>query len=221
MNWNLPATAKPVEIVEFVQEHGIAVLNSYLGDKQLVSMLRREAIRAADQSKHEYKFGHAARFGTDIPISYPTIKHLVNRADLREIVKLAKKTPEGTFITHEFVHDGPWDRNGFLHFDRLHAFKLFFYLTPVDENCGPFCAIIDTHKEFRALRTKEWQRTSDYDKIRNRPPIDFPDLGYAESDGNPVLGPAGTMIVFDTDTLHKCRVVKEHRHRVVLRTHNR
>jgi hypothetical protein len=218
MDWLLPADAEPRRIVDFVLGQGIAVLPNYIHDQTSLRHLRREALAAVGASDLSYNFGQAARF-PGIP-TMPNIAGVLNESHLKEILKLSKKKLVETYITREYKADA-MERNGYLHYDRLHTFKLFFYLSDVDERSGPFRAVMGTHGQMREIRIAEWARTKDYAEIRNRPPIDFPELGYTEDDGDPVLGPAGTLIVFDTDTLHKGGLVEKGQQRLVLRTHSR
>lgn len=217
--WCLPAGSKPKEIMDFVNQHGIAVLENYISDNSLLTRAQEEALEAVRTGQSVYNFGHAVRFA-DVPAKYAAIRKILTMPDLIEIVRLSGRKREEVFITHEFI-SGVMERNGYLHFDRTNTFKLFFYLFDTDEDCGPFRAVIDTKMVSRKLRQKEWVRTSDYAKIRNRPPIDYPDLGYTEDSGDPVLGPAGTLIIFDTDTLHKGGLITQGHQRLILRTHNR
>lgn len=220
MSWQLQSDSTPTTIVEFVRDHGIAVIPKYITDADILSKLKTEALAATTSTSSNYNFGNAVRFGPLLPKIYPTINGLIKQPDLQEIIKLVNRTHQETFVTHEFK-SGVMERNGYLHFDRTYTFKLFFYLTDVDIDCGPFRAVMDSHHLGKKLRTATKKQTTDYGKLRNRPAIDYPELGYTEDDGEPVLGEAGTLIIFDTDTLHKGGLVQPGRERMILRTHSR
>jgi hypothetical protein len=218
MNWNLPKTTSPENIYKFVAQHGIAVIDGFISNKDDLQQAQKELLREVKDDK-TYAFGNSARH-KQLPNKCTNLNEIINDPRCLEIEKCSGLKRQEVFLSHEYK-TGTMARNGFLHFDRMNTFKLFFYLLDTDENCGPFCAIIDTHEKSKELRLKEWSQTKDYSKIKNRPAIDYKDLGYQEEDGDPVVGTAGTLIVFDTDTLHKGGLVKEGRERMVVRTHCR
>jgi|19_taG_2_1085344.scaffolds.fasta_scaffold00041_23 hypothetical protein len=225
MNWLLPKDASPADVIQFVQEHGIAVLEGYVSDQDLLNKAKDEALAESLKAKSGYKFGKAMRYGPH-HINGPVekllaISNILADPNCLEIEKLSGKKRQEVFITHEYIQSPEPERNGFLHFDRNSTFKLIFYLMDVNEQCGPFRAIMGTHILGRELRTKEWKRTRINSSIKNRLAIDYPELGYTENDGNPVIGPAGTLIVLDTDTLHKGGLVESQHQRLILRTHCR
>lgn len=221
MDWTLPLDTNPAKIIEFVREHGIAVLPGYLSNRSLLEQALEEVLDTTQQSNTPYKFGNAARFGPTVPKKLVATQKLICDPKCLELDSQYGLTRESIYMTHEFKSGGEWERNGYLHFDRIFTFKLLIYLSDVDQRCGPFSAIMDTHKQMEPLRTAEWKRTSAYEAIRNRPVIDYPELGYTENDGIPVLGPAGTLIVFSTDTLHKGGLVEKGHQRILVRTHCR
>ena len=49
--------------------------------------------------------------------------------------------------------------------------------------------------------------------------IDYSDLNYSASDSKPVVGTAGTLFAFDTDTFHMGGVLKDGHERIVIRSH--
>lgn len=185
----------------------------------MIAKAKSEALQIVGDSDAKYNFGKAARL-QEINPKHAALRAILSDPTLTETVKLVKKTQHEIFITHEFIPDTQ-ERNGYLHFDRLHTFKIFFYLTDVTNECGPFEAVPGSHIKGKELRTSEWKRTTDYSKIKNRLAIDYPELGYTEESGTKILGPAGTLIVFDTDCFHKGGEVQPDHERIVLRTHNR
>ena len=108
--------------------------------------------------------------------------------------------------------------NGYLHFDRIYTFKYFIYLTDVNENCGPFSVVPKSHIKGKELRL---QTKGEYEELKNRILLDYPDLGYTSDEVVPVLGNAGDLMIFDTDLFHLGGVVKENNERLIIRGHTR
>ena len=122
------------------------------------------------------------------------------------------------FITHDYKHDNGLARNGFLHFDRIHTFKYFIYLSDVNENCGPFSIVPKSHTKGKQLRGKT---SGQYQEQKNRILLDYPELGYTNNDVVQILGNAGDLMIFDTDTFHMGGAVKKGNERLIIRGHTR
>ena len=90
------------------------------------------------------------------------------------------------------------DRNGWLHFDRSQSLKPLVYLKDVGEHDGPFTLVEKSHILGRELREKS--SLLPYAQIKNRIDIDYPEIKYTKK---PILGKAGTTIIFDTDIFHE------------------
>ena len=96
------------------------------------------------------------------------------------------------------------------------------YLTDVEKDCGALSVIPETHLDgayLRASARKDAQ--NQYDKIKNWPLVDYPELGYTEDDVVPVCGKAGTLIIFDTDLFHRGGLVEDEKDRLMIRSHIR
>ena len=117
-------------------------------------------------------------------------------------------------VTKEFK-TGEKTRNNYLHFDRLRSLKVLVYLEDVCENSGPFTICPGTTKTGAKIR-RSFANISDYEEKKNRIEIDYPELEYEMF---PVLGPAGTTIIFDSDTFHKGGSVSSGNTRTVIRSH--
>lgn len=106
------------------------------------------------------------------------------------------------------------ERNQWLHFDRWRSLKAMVYLTDVDASSGPFSIVPESQKEGAELRRKF--NNLPYEKRPNRIEIDFPDL-YIEP--QKILGKAGTLILFDSDTFHKGGDISKNKERKLIRSH--
>ncbi|MFE6554975.1 phytanoyl-CoA dioxygenase family protein [Streptomyces sp. NPDC057746] len=114
------------------------------------------------------------------------------------------------------------------HFDDIGTLKFLVYLDDVDENNGPFEAIPGTHLRTRDIRIQEWLRLDDYNKIRFKVFSSFSEELFYVLYGQfkmfmrakrvQFTGPAGSLAVFDTDTLHRAGHLAEGKHRRVARS---
>lgn len=113
------------------------------------------------------------------------------------------------------------------HFDELRALKFLLYLDDVDEDNGPFEVIPGTHGQGRAVREHEWLRTDSYNQIRNRIFEHYSEEFFYSLFGDfkaslntrraTFTGPAGTIICFDTDVIHRGGPLRPGRSRRVAR----
>ena len=121
---------------------------------------------------------------------------------------------QDVMMTHEYKNEEV-ARNNWLHFDRLRCWKAMVYLTDVEEGCGPFSVIPQSHKTGHQLR-QAFINAPSYDEKKNRIKPDYPEL-YQEP--TPILGAAGTLILFDTDIFHLGGKVSTGKERKLIRSH--
>tara|TARA_R110001592_G_scaffold41439_7_gene135121 strand:+ start:15743 stop:16414 length:672 start_codon:yes stop_codon:yes gene_type:complete len=121
------------------------------------------------------------------------------------------------FATHDYKFDGELARNGWLHFDRHWRLKFFIYLTDVDKSSGAFNCSVGSRTLGGQLRTNAWG-AKNYEGVKNRIDLDYPEL-LEKWPCEPVEAPAGTLIVFDTDTFHKGGKCDEGKERLIVRLH--
>lgn len=126
---------------------------------------------------------------------------------------------KNVYATHDYKFDGELARNGWLHFDRIWCLKFFIYLTDVDKSCGAFNCSPKSRELGERLRNESWKvNNHSQAHIKNRIELDYPEL-LEKYKPEPVEGKAGTLIVFDTNTLHKGGQVEEGNERLVVRLH--
>ncbi len=116
-------------------------------------------------------------------------------------------------VTKEFKAEEQ-TRNNYLHFDRLRSLKVLVYLEDVCKGSGPFTICPGTTKTGAKIRRSF--ASLPYEEKKNRVEIDHPELDYEMV---PILGPAGTTIIFDSDTFHKGGSVLQGNTRTVIRSH--
>ena len=213
------------EIKTKLSQDGYVVIQDYLANNPARDTFFREVNDTIINSKDTtYKFGKAERIGS-LQESAKTRKGTFQCFTTPLLEELKRDTLQcqftEIFVTHEFSHDRGLERNGYLHFDRIWTFKYFYYITDVTrKEQGPLCVVPKTNLKGKELRNL--QKGKPYGQQLNRIKIDYPDL-YEEIRENitPIYGPAGTLIIFDTDTFHMGGVVSEGFERKVCRLHMR
>jgi hypothetical protein len=191
-------------VLNLLNKYGVVKIKGYLNN---VSGIKKEVFKAFEKSTTNYAFGKAYRFG---PIKknkkiFPSIYSAFNNKWMREIEALylydAKPCIQ-TLATHDYISDSGLARNGFLHFDRVFAFKFFLYLQDCDFNDGPFSCVPGSHKIGEKLRVAAWMETKKYANVRNRVFIDYNDMQEYKDKIIPITANAGDLVIFDTDMFH-------------------
>ena len=210
-----------LDIVNIVKDYGICRIPNYL-DSDTLSKVKSDALElVTNEPSDDYEFGKATRFFRQ-QTNKTTIRDVFGSGDMDNISKeylgRGHDSNKEVFITHDYKHDNGLARNGYLHFDRIYTFKYFIYLTDVSVDCGPFSVVPKSHIKGKELRL---QTKGQYEELKNRILLDYPDLGYTSDEVVPVLGNAGDLMIFDTDLFHLGGVVKENNERLIIRGHTR
>lgn len=113
------------------------------------------------------------------------------------------------------------------HFDEIRSLKFLIYLDDVDAGNGAFEIIPGTQHQGEKIRVSEWLRTRDFNAVNMRVFEDFSDDLFYTLFGHfkpflaarsvKVHAPAGSMIVFTTDAIHRAGRLAEGRRRRVAR----
>jgi hypothetical protein len=113
------------------------------------------------------------------------------------------------------------------HYDEICALKFLIYLDDVDAENGPFEIIPGTHAQGREIRIREWLRTDEFNALKIRVFEEFSEelfytlfgqfKPFLSSRSVAAYAPAGSMLVFDTDTIHRAGLLTENRRRRVIR----
>lgn len=218
------------DIINRVRNDGICIFdNNIFTEEQLNFFIN--ALKEVPDEESDYKFGKAYNAG-DVHNWYGTpIGDFANTPLVSEFISnyFDRQVVCEVFLTHEYKNDGGLERNGFLHFDRIHTLKFFIYLTDCDEDSGPFHFVPGSHQVGKQLREQGSlsyvddfiSNKADYDEKKNRLEEDFPELGYTASDAVPIIGKAGTMFIFDTDLFHFGGKIVDGKERKVMRLHLR
>lgn len=214
-------------VSQLLSEYGIVLIPNFLDQKTLAAAQKEVKAALKQFPQTPYAFGESVRLKQkDIDFTlFPTIEKLFFTDALKEIATKYFDSENFSFnpdifVTHEYKNDGGLARNGYLHFDRLHTFKLFYYLYDTTKESGALTCIPKTHKVGRLLREKAWEESNIYDEVKNRIFIDYPELGYEESDCIPIEAPAGSLMLFGTDVFHRGGKVEQGKERLIIRAHS-
>jgi hypothetical protein len=172
-------------------------------------------VQIADSIMVDISYKNGKRFLTHNIEDVPTcLRNLIVNEDLREFFNLLEpKIPcRDVMLTHDYLNK--FEINQYLHFDRWRSLKAMVYLTDVGEGDGAFSVVPGSHKRGAELRRS--YRNLPYGIRPNRVVSDFP-----EDYKKPVkiLGPAGTLILFDSDIFHSGGDIYEGRERKLIRSH--
>jgi len=210
-----------------LKEDGYVVVRDYLKDEPMKEFFFKEVEDVLSSSTDvKYKFGKAERIGSlgenlqkRRGMSYCFTTPLLEDIRKERFNGNCKFTE--IFVTHEFTNENGLERNGYLHFDRLWSLKYFYYITDMTRiEQGPLAVVPGSH--IRGKNLRKLQRGKPYGEQANRIKIDYPEL-YEDikSSITPIYGPAGTLIIFDTDTFHMGGTVSGGHERKICRLHMR
>lgn len=180
------------ELSKTLQRDHIAIAKNCFDDLT-IKKLKSEASDALENCGSTYAFGNAIRlYGRNH--KYKTIKNIFLSKDFQSIAKSYYSCDhkfESVFLTHEYKSN-KMAPNGYLHADKAHALKFMIYLNDVDLDSGPFTYIPNSKADGIKLRM-----SGKNNQLRNHV-----GLQHIAKRATPVLGPAGTLIIFSTDIVH-------------------
>jgi hypothetical protein len=205
-------------VVRVLKEHGMCVISGWLNGKE-IEVLRAEhekALNAGSAPDEDGAF-NAGRINrlkrAKSERDYPAIHRLFSDVFFDEVSRGYIGAPfdlnDEIFVTDH----GPDKRQILpLHYDRLWCLKFYVYLKDTTAGDGAFEALPGSHRVARRRREHLLSRGMRAQQLPNRSDAD-------NLESIPIEGKAGTLIVFDTDTLHKGGTVAEGGRRLVLRGH--
>lgn len=130
------------------------------------------------------------------------------------------------FSTYDYKANTDVAPNGWMHFDKLQRVKFFLYLTDVDQECGPLTIAPGTHHAGRNFRLQDNQKN----RFGRFYGDDGACPGWSEKQnhhptfryqGQELLGTAGTLVIFDSDVLHKGGTISNSlKKRLIVRSHS-
>jgi len=207
---------------ETIKTDGVFIVKNFIsGD--LLQNLHDEVLNLCKEKGGNYEFGRNYRGPSLKQFKDDSfVKKVFNISWLKKLNKEYRKTDKGyssaIYATWDYKNDKGLARNGWLHFDRENCLKYFLYLTDIDKTNGALHISPKSRKKGEELRKVAWNKNKNYGSVLNRIEIDYPDL-LEEYPDYPIEYPAGTLIVFDTDTFHKGGLCETDKSRLIVRAH--
>ncbi|BCY09082.1 phytanoyl-CoA dioxygenase family protein [Actinoplanes sp. L3-i22] len=232
-------------VVRRLTEHGVAVLPGWLDPTRTAALAAEfEASFAAAQSEPDELTDtgkdlsrHYGRTTTGTHLKYgnaelraglPVAHDVFNDPFMRSVTDAYLGRPS-TLNRHVILTDDHLAGKEVIsyHFDEIRSLKFLIYLDDVDAGNGAFEIIPGTQHQGAQIRVSEWLRTGDFNAVHIRVFEDFSDDLFYTLFGHfkpflathsvKVHAPAGSMIVFTTDTIHRAGRLDEGRRRRVAR----
>lgn len=210
------------EIHQLLKKDGVLVIENYLSEK-ILAMLNKEfdQILNSDSStfceRKEYSMGRAAIIRKNkLNGNYDKTYQVFSDQFMKDVsnLYLAKKNNlnDEIFVVEDVV--GSKHIANDLHFDVLHTLKFFIYLTDTNSENGAFQCVPGSLNETQKIRAKQGKNVSFKNRDITR------SLPYSEDQIISVDAQAGSLIIFDTDTVHRAGQVTNGTRRV-MRGHTR
>jgi hypothetical protein len=166
--------------------------------------------------------------GNELAAALPVSHKILNQQWMGELASAYLGLP-CTLNRHAILTDDhdPGQEIVSYHFDEMNALKFYVCLDPIDRENGPFQAIPGTKEATSRLRVSEWLKHEDYDKIRIKVFEQYPEevihTLYGEFKSTlhsrelTFQVPAGSLLLFDTDTVHRAGLLSPGRRRRIIR----
>ena len=209
------------DMLDTLTTDGVFKINNYL-EGDILQQLHDDVLDKCTNEAGHYEFGRNYR-GENI-FTYPTDGPIFQVYTNPWMQELHQQYTNGSqqygmnvFATHDYKYEGELARNGWLHFDRHWRLKFFIYLTDIEKSSGAFNCSVGSRETGAELRRMAWNAPA-YEDVKNRIGLDYPEL-VDQYPCEPVEAPAGTLIVFDTDTFHMGGKCDEGNERLIVRLH--
>ena len=208
-------------ILSLLETHGLVVIDTYLDTETNTQLLSEfEEILSGGDNEHQFQKPYSqgrcsvvARekiSGTAIP----TTKEVFSRPFMENLAKTY--VGEDVKFNYEIyvVNDVVGSKHvaNDLHFDVTKSFKFFMYLTDTTAENGAFGCVPGSHSKSTEIR-KELGGNVNYEDLSSSRT-----LPCEEEDVIPIEGPAGSLIIFNTEVFHRAGHVSQGE-RKVMRAH--
>jgi len=232
-------------VLSIVHKFGFACIPNFVNTQEL-GRIKFEFEEGLVFNNYTYGYGQAARFVDTLPNNLIYIRQFFERAFFQQVLNNFWDN-DLIELEYAFVHDFKYDENtiyGKLHYDRRHQLKFMLYLTDVlSKSHGAFSAIPGSVIIGKELYANSWKKalvlsTDDYKEIDKSARLvsdsdprykalpfriiedKLPIEEYQINESCSLIGTAGTLIVFDTHTLHFGGLVSDNLERKVLKLHS-
>jgi hypothetical protein len=199
-------------IIERLAADGVVLVPGYL-DAETVAEATRECYELFERTPswahhEEYSVGRSVRMErSDVDRTvFPVISSAFARPELEAVA--------GVFLGEGYIFSrtiyaildivGSTTRVQQMHYDKMRHLKSFIYLTDVHAANGPFHCVPGSHLlTLEAERENRRRHVVPTDQDAREVPLELANRSV------PVMGQAGTLILFDSDILHYAGIVTE------------
>jgi hypothetical protein len=220
----LPSNTSVMEVVQSLKQWGAVVIPEFLNPTHM-SALRNEFSlilqHKASWIRHlEYRPGWGSmaasvdRIGMDVKM-FPETSAAFGSRFMQDVcdsyLGIPNQFNNAIYLTHDLPNEEPVT---IMHFDRIYALKFYIYLVDTTIRNGAFEYCPGSHVAGSTARN---QFLRDGYAIK-----DIPIWQYSPNiaDSIPVEEKAGSLIIFDTDTIHRGGVVSLDCERLIMRGHS-
>lgn len=211
------------DLISSLKKFGVVRIPNFLNhdeNENLLKEFNKLLSTPNDSSKKETPYSDGKCVRVTFPklsvTEYPTTSKIFN-SSFMESFKNSYLTVKSTLNEEIFVVKdvkGSKHIANDMHFDVIPTLKFFIYLTDTTAKNGAFTCVPKSHLETKKIRESADKKISFKNREYTR------ELNYKEEDVFPIEGPAGTLIIFTSETFHKAGIVSEGE-RMVMRGHSR
>ncbi len=218
------------EVTAVVRRHGAAVVPGFVGREDLLALdAEFEAVLEDRDERYVYRIGYAAGRAVSLvnndafAARYPAINAMFNRDPLVSLARRYVGVPcLPNYEIYATQETNPAAVVAPKHFDKLWTLKYMLYLGDVGPDDAPFGVVPGSMRANRETFRRIFEEAGidrlsmadeRYQNMANNDPGPVDDVV-------PIVAPAGTLIVFDTDTYHYAPAVAPGHERRILRAHS-
>jgi hypothetical protein len=208
--------------IPLLKSEGVFIVENFISGKELEDLTKEFKDLCVNKGT-KYNFGKLYRGqGLNSYKGYgPNVYKTFNKDWMKSLTnEYAPGTEYARSIvgTYDYIPNDNFAQQAWLHSDFKKCLKFFLYLSDIDRTSGAlYCSpkSVNRGKEIR----ESLGSVDNYNKHRRLEETYKADVIAFPPE--PIEYPAGTLIVFDTDTFHKGGIVEEGNERLVIRSHNK
>jgi hypothetical protein len=211
------------QTLKLLEEYGVLIVKGFLGKPEVDALLKEyeTVLQTNDKAIQDLNYpqgiGKRIEFNQLSKEKFPETVRTFNHPYMIKVAEQYLGIPN--HFNHEIYvardeHEEINDLN-MMHYDKLSTLKFFLYLNDIDRSNGAFEAVPRSHKIAQKIMNFYSKRGK---KIKNLPNRELPDT---LNEGVAMEAPAGSLIVFTTDTYHRAGRVEKGKYRKIMRGHSR
>ena len=227
--FNLDSDVQAQDVCASISLAGACVFQGFfsssISNNHLKDVIEEAESLLGSTDDSSYRFGNVIRRkSSQIKDRAPCLHSAFVNPLFSEIARLyGMPHPGDIFLSHDFnsYQDRGLEVNGHLHYDKRQTLKFFLYLSDVDKSSGAFSILPGSRDQGMRWRAQDAGMNRIYTSAEYNVDSHRFGLEFLKNETLPIEGPAGTIIAFDSDTLHFGGRVERGRERKVARVHYR